>query len=102
MIKTAGANVSPVEVEKAIARVTGGTVAHVIGLPDAERGEIVAAVLVTEHDVDPSTLRELLAPELSAFKLPRRVATVTEVPLLSSGKVDLRRLGEAFDAGGNP
>ena len=101
MIKTAGANVSPVEVEKAIARVTGGTVAHVIGLPDAERGEIVAAVLVTEHDVDPSTLRKLLVRELSAFKLPRRVATVTEVPLLSSGKVDLRRLGEVFDVEGN-
>jgi acyl-CoA synthetase (AMP-forming)/AMP-acid ligase II len=98
MIKTAGANVSPVEVEKAIARVTGGTVAHVVGLPDAERGEIVAAVLVTEHDVDPSALRDLLARELSAFKLPRRVATVTEVPLLSSGKVDIRRLGEVFDA----
>jgi acyl-CoA synthetase (AMP-forming)/AMP-acid ligase II len=97
MIKTAGANVSPVEVEKAIARVTGGTVAHVVGLPDLERGEIVAAVLVTDHHVDPSGLRDLLAPELSAFKLPRRVATVTEVPLLSSGKVDLRRLREVFD-----
>lgn len=101
MIKTAGANVSPVEVEKAIARVTGGTVAHVVGLPDAERGEVVAAVLVTEHDVDLSALRALLAQELSAFKLPRRVATVTEVPLLSSGKVDVRRLAEVFEAGGN-
>jgi acyl-CoA synthetase (AMP-forming)/AMP-acid ligase II len=97
MIKTAGANVSPVEVEKAIARVTDGTVAHVLGLPDPERGEIVAAVLVTEHHVDSSALRALLASELSAFKLPRRFATVTEVPLLSSGKVDLRRLREVFD-----
>jgi acyl-CoA synthetase (AMP-forming)/AMP-acid ligase II len=94
MIKTAGANVSPVEVEKAIARVTGGTVAHVVGLPDAERGEIVAAVLVTERDVDASALRDLLARELSTYKLPRRIATVTEVPLLSSGKVDTRGLRE--------
>jgi len=97
MIKTAGANVSPVEVERAIARVTGGMVAHVIGLPDAERGEIVAAILVTEDDVDRSALRDLLAAELSTFKLPRRLATVAELPLLSSGKVDFRRLHEVFD-----
>ena len=45
MIKTAGANVAPAEVEKAIAKVTG-MVAHVVGLPDAERGQVVAAVVV--------------------------------------------------------
>ncbi|MGA8331107.1 MAG: class I adenylate-forming enzyme family protein, partial [Mycobacterium sp.] len=33
MIKTAGANVSPAEVEQAIAKVTDGTVAHVVGIP---------------------------------------------------------------------
>ena len=48
MIKTAGANVAPAEVEKAIAKVTGGAVAHVVGVPDADRGEIVAAVLAME------------------------------------------------------
>ena len=37
MIKTAGANVSAAEVEKAIAKVAG-TEAHVVGIPDAERG----------------------------------------------------------------
>jgi acyl-CoA synthetase (AMP-forming)/AMP-acid ligase II len=98
MIKTAGANVSPIEVENAINRVTGGMVAHVVGLPDGERGEVVGAVLVTDRAVDPSALRDLLAVELSSYKLPRRVATVSEAPLLASGKVDVRRLREAFDA----
>ena len=45
MIKTAGANVSPAEVEQAIAKVTGGAVAHVFGIPDPERGQVVAAVV---------------------------------------------------------
>ena len=45
MIKTAGANVSPAEVEKAIAKVTGGLVAHVLGLPDPDAGQLVAAVV---------------------------------------------------------
>ena len=97
MIKTAGANVSPIEVETAITRMTGGMVAHVVGLPDGERGEVVGAVLVTDRTVDPSALRDLLAVELSSYKLPRRVATISEAPLLASGKVDVQRLREAFD-----
>ena len=49
MIKTAGANVSPAEVEKAIAKVTDGAVAHVFGIPDPERGQVVAAVVALEN-----------------------------------------------------
>ena len=45
MIKTAGANVAPAEVERAIAKVTGGLVAHVFGHADPERGQVVAAVV---------------------------------------------------------
>lgn len=101
LIKTAGVNVSPVEVERAIARVTGGTVAHVIGIPDADRGQLVAAVIV-QDDTNPElgSLPELLKTELSAYKIPRRFATVpaTEIPLLSSGKVDRRGLAELLDA----
>lgn len=101
MIKTAGANVSPTEVENAIARVTGGSVAHVVGLPDPERGQLVAAVIVTDGAVfDESIVREQLKAELSAYKIPKRFAAVpsAEVPLLSSGKVDMERLTKVFDA----
>lgn len=101
MIKTAGANVSPVEVERAIAAVTGGTVAHVVGVPDRERGEVVAAAVVLDDvaSLDETGLRTALATELSAFKIPRRLLAVTpaDVPLLSSGKVDTRRLKAMFD-----
>ena len=44
MIKTAGANVSPREVEAAIADATG-LVAHVVGVDDPDRGQVVAAAL---------------------------------------------------------
>lgn len=100
VIKTAGVNVSPIEVERAIAKVTGGATAHVIGIPDPDRGQLVAAVVVqgVAHP-DLKSLPELLKPELSAYKIPRRFATVpaAEIPLLTSGKVDLRRLAEVFD-----
>jgi acyl-CoA synthetase (AMP-forming)/AMP-acid ligase II len=101
MIKTAGANVSPLEVERAIATVSG-MAAHVLGLPDPERGQIVAAVVVIPDgaSLDVATLQDQLKVELSSFKIPRRIIGVAaaDVPLMSSGKVDLRRLAELFDA----
>jgi acyl-CoA synthetase (AMP-forming)/AMP-acid ligase II len=98
MIKTAGANVAPAEVERAIAKATGLT-AYVIGIPDAERGQQVAAVIATEGDIDLKALRHELARELSAYKIPRRIVVVApaRVPVLSSGKVDMKKLATVFD-----
>ncbi|ORB65181.1 class I adenylate-forming enzyme family protein [Mycolicibacterium tusciae] len=101
MIKTAGANVAPAEVEKAIAKVAGFA-AHVVGLPDPERGQVVAAVVALDEgaEFDEDALREGLKSELSSYKIPRRFAAVpaAEIPLMSSGKVDMRRLTKVFDA----
>jgi len=97
MIKTAGANVSAAEVERAIAKVIGSA-AYVVGIPDTERGESVAAVVV-KPDLDEAALRKQLREELSAYKIPRRFVAVSnaEIPLLSSGKVDVRQLKKLFD-----
>jgi acyl-CoA synthetase (AMP-forming)/AMP-acid ligase II len=101
MINTAGANVAPAEVERAIAKVTGGTIAHVIGLPDPERGQLVAAVVALEDDTefDEAAVRQRLRAELSAYKIPKRFAPVprSDIPVLSSGKVDLAALQTVFD-----
>jgi acyl-CoA synthetase (AMP-forming)/AMP-acid ligase II len=101
MIKTAGANVSPREVELAIGQVTGGT-AFVVGIPDPGRGQIVAAAVVAADEAafDEKALRDALKSELSAYKIPRRFVTLapSEVPLLSSGKVDVPKLRALFDA----
>jgi acyl-CoA synthetase (AMP-forming)/AMP-acid ligase II len=102
MIKTAGANVAPAEVERAIAKVTGGSVAHVLGLPDPERGQLVAAVVALEDgaEFDEAALRDRLKAELSSYKIPKRFAAVSrsDIPVLSSGKVDLVALQKVFDA----
>lgn len=103
MIKTAGANVSAAEVEKAIAKVTGGAAAHVMGLPDPRRGQLVAAVVVRPDGAtafDDATLSERLRSELSAYKIPKRFISLAraDVPLMTSGKVDMQRLKQLFDA----
>jgi acyl-CoA synthetase (AMP-forming)/AMP-acid ligase II len=100
MIKTAGANVSPREVEAAIADVTG-LVAHVVGIDDPERGQIVAAALRVPRDryaPEIDELRVALRQRLSAYKVPQRFLILAddEVPMLSSGKLDARALKERF------
>ncbi len=46
---------------------------------------------------DESALRDELKSQLSAYKIPSRFLAVSEVPLLSSGKVDLQKLRTLFD-----
>ena len=97
MIKTAGANVSPREVEAAILEVSG-LVAHVVGVDDTARGQVVAALVraPAESAVDVDDLRARLRQRLSAYKVPRRIVVVADdaVPMMSSGKLDLRALKE--------
>ncbi|SPM41577.1 Acyl-CoA synthetase (AMP-forming)/AMP-acid ligase II [Mycobacterium numidiamassiliense] len=103
MIKSAGANVSPPEVEKAIAKATGGLRAYVVGVPDSRRGQLVAAVIAVPDGADAfdeAGLRERLKAELSTYKIPARFVALpsAEIPLLSSGKVDTQQLRKLFDA----
>jgi acyl-CoA synthetase (AMP-forming)/AMP-acid ligase II len=96
MIKTAGANVSPREVEAAILEVSG-LVAHVVAIDDEARGQLVGALVrAPEGSVDVDDLRTRLRARLSAYKVPRVVVVVPaeKVPMMSSGKLDLRALKE--------
>jgi acyl-CoA synthetase (AMP-forming)/AMP-acid ligase II len=94
MIKTAGANVAPREVEAVVADVTGGLASVVVGVPDPERGQAVVAVVLSEAEVDEAGLRRQLAEKLSSYKVPKRIIRLApgEMPTLSSGKYDNRRL----------
>jgi len=102
MIKTSGANVSPREVEAAILDLTGLT-AHVIGIADQARGQIVAAAVRVPagRTVNVEELRTRLAGLLSSYKVPRRFLLLGEdaVPMLPSGKLDRPALEALFDAG---
>ncbi|WP_045879026.1 class I adenylate-forming enzyme family protein [Pseudofrankia sp. DC12] len=101
LIKTGGANVSPSEVEAAIRDVAGLT-AHVVGLDDPARGQIVAAAVRVPSggDVDAGDLRRQLAGRLSSYKVPRRFVLLAddEVPTMSSGKIDMPALRELLRA----
>lgn len=103
MIKTAGSNVSPAEVEAALIQMPEVQTAIVFGIPAGERGEDVAAVVVPE----PSAVsvlpdfRAVLREQLSSYKIPRHIKVMTEadVPKLPTGKTDLVTLRELFNDG---
>jgi acyl-CoA synthetase (AMP-forming)/AMP-acid ligase II len=101
MIKTAGANVSPLEVEAAVSDATGGLAVMVLGIPDPEREQVVAALILAEPGTAPDldALRADLRTRLSAYKVPRRFLVVAPdaLPMLSSGKPDLSAIEELFD-----
>jgi acyl-CoA synthetase (AMP-forming)/AMP-acid ligase II len=96
MIKAHGANVAPPEVEGVLESFPEVKFAFVVGIPDAERGEQVAAVVVPTGDgpVDLSVLRDKARTELSSFKVPRVFLCMTEdeVPWLATGKPDKRAM----------
>ncbi len=106
MIKTAGANVTPDEVQKALQHVLEGrdmrdVTVQVVGLPDQERGQVVAAVVATADPAafDEAAVRAALRAQLSSYKVPRRFAVIhsDELPVKSSGKIDVAALRELFD-----
>jgi acyl-CoA synthetase (AMP-forming)/AMP-acid ligase II len=96
MIKTNGANVSRLEVEAALNALPGVELSLVAGLPDDERGEVVAAAVVPMGDVRPEVdeLRDALRGRLSSFKIPRLIVFIThdEVPRTTTGKIRLTDL----------
>ncbi len=94
MIKTAGANVSPREVESVAMELPEVREAHVVGLPHPDRGENVAAAIVLRDGarIDAAALRAALRKQLSAYKVPRHLWFLASVPMTDSGKVDKKRL----------
>jgi malonyl-CoA/methylmalonyl-CoA synthetase len=105
IVITGGLNVYPTEVETEIDALTGVLESAVIGLPHADLGEGVAAVVVRDRDAATSEADILtgLAGRLAKFKQPKRVFFVDELPRNTMGKVQknvLRdRFGDAFGAG---
>jgi acyl-CoA synthetase (AMP-forming)/AMP-acid ligase II len=96
MIKTAGSNVSPAEVEGEMQRLDEVHSAYVVGLPDGQRGQLVAAAVVP-HDgveIDFVALEEKLRRRLSSYKVPRAYVAIArdEVPMLFSNKVARRQI----------
>jgi long-chain acyl-CoA synthetase len=96
VIKTSGYLVYPAEVEEVLRNFPDVTEAAVVGVPDAERGEVVKALLVarTGRHIDLGALDGYCKLHLGKHKRPRAVEVVAELPKNFLGKVLRRKLRE--------
>ncbi len=91
VIKTGGANVSPIEVDMVLESMPGVKVARCVGVPDPALGEMVVACIVAAEGVQitAEAVRAFVRERLASYKTPRRVLFlgVEDLALTGSAKI---------------
>ena len=96
LIITGGLNVYPGEVEAVLTAHPSVSEAAVIGLPDADLGESVAALLVPSGPIHEDALRAWVRERLAGYKVPQAFRTATELPRNAMGKVQKAQIRQSW------
>lgn len=101
LIISGGFNISPTEVEDVLADFPGIAEVSVVGLPRPGGGEDVVAAVVPAAGatVDTGALQDFARGHLAAYKVPRRVVVLDELPRSLIGKVLRREIQDMLAAG---
>jgi malonyl-CoA/methylmalonyl-CoA synthetase len=97
LIISGGFNIYPREIEELLAEVPGVREACVVGVPDARRGEVPIAYVVSDGSVDAGMLESTCRQALASFKVPRAFVEVDALPRTALGKVQ-KHLLPSWDA----
>ena len=97
MINVSGFNVYPNEIEAEVAKMPGVLESACIGIIDAKTGEAVKLFVVTNKTSDDENLTEqdvidFCRQGLTAYKIPKQVVFIDEIPKSSVGKLLRREL----------
>jgi fatty-acyl-CoA synthase len=92
IIKTGGANVSPVEVDSVLTQCPGVKIGQTVGVPHDTLGEMVVSCIVPHEDaaLDEAGVRDFLKQHLASYKVPRRVLFVLEEDVLLTGSAKIK------------
>ena len=92
IIKTGGANVSPVEIDSIIKDCPGVKVTQTVGVPHETLGELVVTCIVPHEGaaLDEATVRNFVRDKLASYKVPRRVLVLRR----ERSSIDREREGE--------
>lgn len=97
LIICGGFNVYPAEVEALIDAIPGIAESAVIGIPHADMGEgVVAVVQARDPELDEAKVLAAIAGDLARFKQPRRVIFLPELPRNTMGKIQKKALRETY------
>jgi malonyl-CoA/methylmalonyl-CoA synthetase len=101
LIISGGLKVYPKEIEEKLDSLPGIIESAVIGVPDADFGEAVTAVVVarTGHAPSEAEIIAALKAEIANFKVPKRVHIVDELPRNAMGKVEKSVLRRRYTVG---
>ena len=98
LVISGGYNVYPAEVEGLLNELPGVAESAVIGVPHADFGEAVVAVVVARPGatLDGAALMAALKDRIANFKVPKRVFVEAELPRNAMGKVQKNLLREQY------
>lgn len=96
VIISGGYNVYPKEVETILEAMPEVAECAVIGVPHADFGEAVVAVVLAEDELTQARVDEYLRDRLARYKQPKRVLCVAELPRTALGKVRKNALQDAY------
>jgi len=98
VIISGGENIYTAEVERVLLEHPAIAEAAVLGLPDVKWGELVAALIVLRQgrQLEESEIAEFCRQRMAAYKLPRKLRFVLELPRNSMGKVQKFKAVEQF------
>jgi fatty-acyl-CoA synthase len=101
MINSGGEKVFPAEIEALVESFPGVAECAVVGVPDAQWGEVPALALVPLRGqaVDLPGLQALFVQRLARYKHPRRIVIRQELPRTALGKVRKPQLAQELAQG---
>lgn len=104
LVISGGLNIYPKEIEEAIDALDGVSETAIIGVPHADLGEGLVAVIcpAAGFKIEPEAMITTLKPRLAGFKVPRKIFTVDRLPRNAMGKVQKNVLREKFSDAFDP
>jgi acyl-CoA synthetase (AMP-forming)/AMP-acid ligase II len=87
-----GTNIYPADIEGVLTSHPSVLDASVIGWPDAEMGEEVAAFVTVKHEIEEAQLISYCCQNLARYKVPKRIFFLDKMPRNEGGKVIKREL----------
>jgi malonyl-CoA/methylmalonyl-CoA synthetase len=98
LVISGGFNVYPKEIESEIDAMPGVIESAVIGVPHADFGEGVTAVVVSDKKtaIDEASVLKALDGQIAKFKMPKRVIFVDDLPRNTMGKVQKNVLRDSY------
>mgnify|MGYP000343419014 CR=1 FL=1 len=100
MMKTSGYRISPMEIEEILYQHEQVTEAAAIGVPDAELGQAILAIVCSNSQNDLSLVEKSILKhcqkQLANYMVPKKIIVLTELPHNANGKIDRNKLKQTY------